>query len=233
MLSASEGSVEVMEVLLKSRVNINTVDRQGNTALHHAVEGASLPCVQLLMAKNCLTDIGNCKFRSPLMLAAANGHLDIFKYMLDNGVPLRIKMSLNSESEFTLACAGGHLEIAKMILDRIESAVDKQTNLQVALLQCITRSQKEVIEFLINQGADVNYQDEKLTPPLMEAIAAEKYSIIHYLLQEGADVNIKDKFGHSPIDAAQLTKDSFIINLINSVDDLTLPNDSNLFPQFC
>lgn len=106
MLSAGKGFVEAMKVLLKSGANINTVDRQGNTALHHAVTGASLPSVQLLMTKKCLTDIGNCELRSPLMLAAADGHMDIFKYMLDNGVPLRIKMSLNSESEFTLACAG-------------------------------------------------------------------------------------------------------------------------------
>lgn len=104
-----------------------------------------------------------------------------------------------------------------MILDRIESAVDKQTNLQVTLLQCITRKQKAVVEFLIKQGADVNFKNEKLNAPLMEAIATAYCPMIDYLLRQGADVNVKDKFGYTPIDVARLGKNPFIINLIKSV----------------
>jgi ankyrin repeat protein len=70
--SESEG-VEAVRVLLELGADANAVDGEGNTALHVAVSGQSLPIIKLLADKGARLDVKNKKGLTPLALASAGG----------------------------------------------------------------------------------------------------------------------------------------------------------------
>jgi ankyrin repeat protein len=68
----SEG-VEAVRVLLELGADVSAVDGEGNTALHVAVSGQSLPIIKLLADKGARLDAKNKKGLTPLALASAGG----------------------------------------------------------------------------------------------------------------------------------------------------------------
>ena len=62
-------------------------------------------------------------------------------------------------------------------------------------VQCCCR---EIIMFLINNGADINSQNKKLNTALHYALSYQEYDIADLLLRYGADENIKNINGLTP-----------------------------------
>ena len=74
----------------------------------------------------------------------------------------------------------------------------------------------DVVEFLLEKGADVNevcyvykdlehslHRDEKAGGPLHRAIRNDRYDVLRLLLERGADVNLQDARGRTPLSLAQ------------------------------
>jgi ankyrin repeat protein len=94
-----------------------------------------------------------------------------------------------------------------------ESAKDNKGN--TPLYQAIWGGDEEIVEALINGGADVNFQDNKGNTPLHQAIWGGNEEIVEALINGGADVNIVNNNGDSPLNSAIKTGNREIINLLN------------------
>jgi len=70
-----------------------------------------------------------------------------------------------------------------------------------------------VIQFLINQGADVNIPDIFNETPLHNAIKKEDLKNANLLLQHGADVRFKNDQGQTPLDLARSLKTIALLGL--------------------
>jgi len=70
--------------------------------------------------------------------------------------------------------------------------------------------QREIAEFLINQGAnlDVRAKDEHGGTPLHWAAVLGRIAIARRLIEAGADVNSKDNHGFTPLDATNYDRES-------------------------
>ena len=73
---------------------------------------------------------------------------------------------------------------------------------------------KEVVELLIAEGADVNAKNKHGGTPLHEAAASGHKEIVELLIAEGADVNAKDVNGYTPLDWAIFNKDTETADLL-------------------
>ena len=62
-----------------------------------------------------------------------------------------------------------------------------------ALLIAIRKENAEMVELLINNGADVDIYDEQDLTALMIAVLNECCKIVHLLLNYGSSVNTQDK----------------------------------------
>ena len=62
---------------------------------------------------------------------------------------------------------------------------------------------KEMFEMLISKGANVNAKTKDNNTPLFSAAANGKNDIVELLIAKGADVNIKNNKGQSPFSYAQ------------------------------
>ncbi|XP_015253602.1 PREDICTED: ankyrin repeat domain-containing protein 22 [Cyprinodon variegatus] len=69
LLQKQRKSVELMEAVLSSNVNIDAIDYKGNTALHYVCQRKSHRLVPLLLKRNAKTDVRNKDGETPLDIA--------------------------------------------------------------------------------------------------------------------------------------------------------------------
>jgi ankyrin repeat protein len=75
---------------------------------------------------------------------------------------------------------------------------------------------KDVVEFLIEKGADVNIQTQSgrvLTPLLLASYGGNK-EIVELLLANGAEINVKNDAGDTALDIAKQRNHTEIVELL-------------------
>ena len=68
-----------------------------------------------------------------------------------------------------------------------------------------SRGRKEIVELLINKGANVNSKDVFGVTPLHLAALGGKTEIAKILIEKGANINARNRDGESPLDITQKT----------------------------
>ncbi|MCA9194835.1 MAG: ankyrin repeat domain-containing protein [Planctomycetales bacterium] len=74
---------------------------------------------------------------------------------------------------------------------------------ETPLLAAARAGHQEIVELLLNSGANINYQDNDNFSPLTAAARAQKWSIVHLLATRGADFSKRDGYGKSGLDYLQ------------------------------
>ena len=78
-----------------------------------------------------------------------------------------------------------------------------------ALIDASFKGQKEAVELLILEGANLNAQDRLGDTALMNAALKGHIEIVEFLISKGADVNLKDNSGNTAlIDSAKYARGS-------------------------
>lgn len=113
----------------------------------------------------------NLTYAHPIKLAIEQGHINIVKYLLDNGVDVNQK---------------------------VFGVLPLEQNL---LLTSIEKRKNEITKLLIERGADVNYANNSygLWTPLSLASCNGNDEIVEILIQKGADINPKSLIFETPI----------------------------------
>ncbi len=73
----------------------------------------------------------------------------------------------------------------------------------------------QILQALIERGADINIQDAQGYSPLDDAIRFSRLNIIVYLLSHNADVNIQDNRGHTPLHRAAASRNDNNVDIVN------------------
>jgi ankyrin repeat protein len=83
------GHLNVVQFLCqhaKSALNINAVDKEGLSALHHATQNGFLEIVKCLVQQEGIdVEVTAPQGTTPLIVAAVNNHLDIMKCLIQDG----------------------------------------------------------------------------------------------------------------------------------------------------
>uniref|UniRef100_A0A8C5RCW8 Protein phosphatase 1 regulatory subunit n=1 Tax=Laticauda laticaudata TaxID=8630 RepID=A0A8C5RCW8_LATLA len=110
----------------------------------------------------------------------------------------------DAAAEFLACCAGAELEAAREMLRADPGAVNG-TNADgiSALHQACIDENIEVVEFLVENGADVNQADNEGWTPLHVAASCGYSEIAQYLLDHGANIAAVNSDGDVPLDIAE------------------------------
>lgn len=126
------------------------------------------------------------------------------------------------------ACAVGDIEYVKKSL---REGINLNCRSEIGwtlLFYAIDNERKELVEFLIENGANVNYPSSNGCTPLHLAVdysidstiqtggqqGDEPLDMIKYLIDEGADVDAKDSKGKSPLDIAKIYNSKKVIEFL-------------------
>ncbi|KAM4016279.1 protein phosphatase 1 regulatory subunit 12C isoform 5-T5 [Anomaloglossus baeobatrachus] len=109
-------------------------------------------------------------------------------------------------AEFLAACAGGDLlEAEDMLRGQAGEEIIDSTNTDgiSALHQACIDENLEVVEFLVNHGANVNQADNEGWTPLHVAASCGYMEIAEYLLKHSANIAAVNSDGDVPLDIAE------------------------------
>ncbi|KAI4386630.1 hypothetical protein MLD38_004547 [Melastoma candidum] len=195
---------EVREVLEQSDQewrSVDSVDEQGNTLLHLAIEQGRADLVQLLLEFE--PDIeAKSRTRSPLEAAAAKGEALISELLLARGASTD-RSETSAVGPIHLAVYGGHTDVLKLLLEKGAEVDERNRDGKTALHIAIEERQRDCIRILLNHGArtDLRNGGEGDTPLHVAASFGDE-STVKLLLEKGANKDIRSRSGKTAYDVA-------------------------------
>lgn len=124
------------------------------------------------------------------------------------------------------AALKGDVETARRMLDANPQLINTRNKLgKTPLHQSLTGGNDEIINLLIEHGADVNAQDNTGLTPLHIAAWWSVTTRAKILIDHGANVRATDKFGDTPLHTAAMHgRGKMCLFLINSGADTSIKN---------
>jgi len=114
-----------------------------------------------------------------------------------------IKKYIHSKWSLYSDCKGGDIHGVKWHLEQ-GADVNAPYKNRSLLHEAVSYDHKEIVELLIDKGAELNIKDDDGVTPLHEAVdSISQKDIIELLITNGADINAKTNLGSTPLDWAQ------------------------------
>lgn len=139
----------------------------------------------------------------PLHVAVSQGRVAIAKELLKHGAKTDVRDALG-RTPLQLALANGKVPAAKLLLD--QGADDDLQGLLFDLIQTQS-ADKDTLEFLIQNGVDINATGPDGMTSMHVAVASGDVQLTKRLLTVGADVNRVDAAGATPLSLARALND--------------------------
>jgi len=189
MAAAGYCSADVVNLLLQNGANINDKDNWGTTAMNLACYDLNIDVVKLLLANGAEVD-SQC-------------FLDMFTTPFVDTDELQIlielsKLLFNENLNINTMQGWGSGSTALMYVAGFENANDENYS------ELFLEKQVALLEFLLDNGADINAVTNDGMTALMCAIKSKNKHVAEYLLERGADANIKDTSGNTALTYAQI-----------------------------
>ncbi|WP_247681790.1 ankyrin repeat domain-containing protein [Paenibacillus sp. Marseille-P2973] len=177
LLKAAElGYKEAIVKLLADGADIDATDENGRTSAMIAVHNNQLELFHFLAEQGANINIRDHRLDNPLLYAGAEGKLDFVKAALAAGADTTVTNRFGGTALIP-AADRGHVEIVRELLANSDVDVDHVNNLGwTALLEAVIlgdggTSHQEIVNLLIQYGADVNLADNDGVTPLQHAIS--------------------------------------------------------------
>ncbi|KAL5796815.1 hypothetical protein ACOSQ2_001635 [Xanthoceras sorbifolium] len=192
--AASMNRVDLIELLIttfKNCIDVNSVDSNGRTPIHHAASRGHAQVIQFYESfGGARTDIFDRNGCSPLHLAAENGHLEAVKCLLDCSDYIKYAVNREGKTAFTLAVDKSHAHLYDLL------------QLGDALQRAARVDDVHGMKCCLAEGARVNGRDQNGWTPLHRAAFKGKIESVRVLINHGAKVDAADDAGYTPLQCA-------------------------------
>src|SRR5499427_7658977 len=231
MLLAAVGLVDAVKsgdrtaalALLQQKVNVNSAEADGTTALHWAVQRDDLDLVERLIKAGANVNAKNDYGSTPMSEAALNGNVPIIDRLLKAGADVE-SSNADGQTALMIIARSNKVEAAKLLLSRGANvnAIEKFHE-QTALMWAAAQSQPAMVKVLVDAGADVNARsrvnnwERQVTAearaiarpsggltPLLYAARQGCLECVRILAEAGADLDLGDPDNVSPLLIASL-----------------------------
>lgn len=141
--------------------------------------------------------------RTPLHWAVSFQNEEIIQYLLSHMKSTDID-DLTDESGWTpfhIACSVGNYNIVEMLYNRdIKPDINLQTGQGTTPLHlAVTKQHYLIVDFLIENGANLQIKDNKKQIPLHRAASIGSMRLVDLLCAQGSPIDWKDTNGWSPL----------------------------------
>jgi uncharacterized protein len=155
--AAMQGDRAAVKSLLQQKIEVNSPQGDGATALHWAASNEDLEMVKMLLAGganvNAATREGGV---TPLFMACTSGNAAIIEALLSAGASAK-SAKPNGTTALMIAAASGSVNALKTLLDHgAEVNAKESVHGQTALMFAAALNRVDAVKFLAQHGADVN-----------------------------------------------------------------------------
>lgn len=157
--------------------------------------------------------------QSPVLTAIYNGASHSLDFLLENKIPLDL---------FEAAATGEYSKVKELVESNPNLVSEYAHDGFTALGLASYLGHKDIVEYLIEKGADINSasKNSMKVMPLHSAVATNKVDIVELLLKNGAKVNAKQDSGWTPLHEAAMNGQLEMVQLlIRYGADITLKKD--------
>ncbi len=164
-----------------------------------------------------------------LIAAATRGDIAIVKTLLEGGADVNTRSQLGATALFR-ALENRHTEVADTIVTHPRLDINAQsTDGWTALIYYVTMNREEIVQKLLERGADANIPDVEGDTALHRAAQYGNLKILELLLAKGANPNVRNKLGGTPLMwAAAFGHDGAVSMLLDKGADPRLKDEDGI-----
>jgi cytohesin len=212
----------LLEKILKLGANIDAIDASGSTPLCYAAGAGHAEVAHWLIDRGANVAVGDEKGTTPVSQALSGDHFDLAKHLIDRGALSTLHQAVQC----------GHLIRARQKLNAGADANDERDRqrLETPIEMAIWNDSVEMVELLLEYGADPNRQDPTHgggNTALHAAVIKGSAKTVKVLLAHAADCDIQNGEGLSPIELAKRRNRTHLVSLMEAHVDRMLSITSN------
>ncbi|KAL5265325.1 hypothetical protein ACHWQZ_G006160 [Mnemiopsis leidyi] len=188
-----------VKFLLDQGANVNAKDKYGLTALHCAADrGNYAAVIELLKHPSIIIECQDKQGETPLQLAVRANSMPCVRKLLSVGARANCE-NFNQLSALHSACVESNLEIVKMLCDKLEhegvkNFINKTNDESMTALHfAVEVGAEDVVNFLVDKGADVTLKRKNLDTPLHLAANHGFVEIATKLIGNGHTIDLDAK----------------------------------------
>ena len=196
--SACFGHTDTVRYLVSlPEVDLNHQGSKNYTALHIAVQEKRADVVQVLIDAGADIETKSTDERSPLLVASCLGELTTVTKLVKAGADVR---ATDAEGSTCLIFAAffGHTDVVRYLVSLPEVDLNHQSSKNdTALHLAVQKKHSDVVQVLIDAGADIETKNDDGCSPLHVASRSGEPATVKMLVKTGADVRATDDEGNA------------------------------------
>ena len=197
IMASVNNNLDIVKELLKHpNIKPNIINVNGLSALVAASYIGNIDIVKELIAAgvniNIKTNDGGNALLAALGTSKTENLIEIVKELIIGGIDVNIKTN-SGKSPLIVATSRGELDIVKELLKHPNIKVDiTLKNGYTALIAASYIGNKNIVNELINAGANVNIRTDTGFTALIEGARSKNIDIVNSLITAGADPNLQE-----------------------------------------
>ena len=214
-LAVLYGRTETVRLLLQRGANIEVRDQEQNTLLICSCWNTQIEIDELLVRAGANIHASNQNGNTPLHELSTRGNVTTARLLLEHGAD---PACLESEDHTPLnfAAGQGHSAFVRLLLESGCIAIDHVNQLGwTSLQEASWHGHLEIVQDLLDYGADANICDNKKNSPLNRACCMGHLAIAVLLMDEGnADINMRNEHGLTPLAEASYRNEAKVVKAL-------------------
>ncbi|XP_029107379.1 kinase D-interacting substrate of 220 kDa B isoform X3 [Scleropages formosus] len=199
MLAAEQGSLEIVQELIRRGANVNLDDVDCWTALISASKEGHVEVVKEFLENGAYIEHREMGGWTALMWAAYKGRVEVTKVLLENGANPNTTGQQYSVYPIIWAAGRGHAQIVHLLLRHGAKVNCSDKYGTTPLIWAARKGHYDCVMHLLENGADVDQEGANSMTALIVAVKGGYTEVVKELLKRNPNVNMTDKDGNTAL----------------------------------
>ncbi|CAM4693921.1 unnamed protein product [Leuciscus chuanchicus] len=199
MLASEQGSLEIVQELIRRGANVNLDDVDCWSALISAAKEGHVEVVKELLENSAYIEHRDSGGWTALTWASYKNRVEVAKILLDTGAnPITTGLQY-SVYPIIWAAGRGHSEIVKLLLEHGAKVNCSDKYGTTPLIWAARKGHYDCVMHLLENGADVDQEGANSMTALIVAVKGGYTEVVKELLKRNPNVNMTDKDGNTAL----------------------------------
>nr|XP_057927637.1 kinase D-interacting substrate of 220 kDa B isoform X2 [Doryrhamphus excisus] len=199
MLAAEQGSLDIVQELIRRGANVNLDDVDCWSALISAAKEGHVEVVKELLENSAYIEHRDMGGWTALMWAAYKGRMEVTKVLLEQGANPNTTGQQYSVYPIIWASGRGHAHIVKLLLEGGAKVNCSDKYGTTPLIWASRKGHFDCVMHLLENGADVDQEGANSMTALIVAVKGGYTDVVKELLKRNPNVNMTDKDGNTAL----------------------------------